>query len=59
MSHYHIDYKPNSYRRHVDDTFLLFPSELHVAEILNYMHRNIMILPSSVKFKESLHLVMF
>ena len=39
-----IDYKPISYRRYVDDTFLLFSSELQVTKFLNYMnskHRNI------------------
>ena len=39
-----IDYKPISYRRYVDDAFLLFSSELHVTKFLNYMnskHRNI------------------
>ena len=33
-----------SYRRYVDDAFLLFSSELHVTKFLNYMnskHRNI------------------
>ena len=33
-----IDYKPISYRRYVDDTFLLFSSELHVTKFLNYMN---------------------
>ena len=44
MSDCPIDYKPFSYRRYVDDTFLLFSSELHVTKFLNYMnskHRNI------------------
>ena len=44
MSDCPIDYKPISYRRYVDDTFLLFSSELHVTKFLNYMnskHRNI------------------
>ena len=39
-----IYYKPISYRRHVDNTFLLFSSELHVIKFLNYMnfkHRKI------------------
>ena len=39
-----IDYKPISYRRYVDDAFLLFSSELHVTKFSNYMnsnHRNI------------------
>ena len=39
-----IDYKLFSYRRYVDDTFLLFSSELHVTKFLNHMnskHRNI------------------
>ena len=39
-----VDYKPISYRRYVDDSFLLFSSELHVTKFLNYMnskHRNI------------------
>ena len=33
-----IDYKPISYRRYVDDTFLLFSSELPVTKFLNYMN---------------------
>ena len=33
-----IYYKPISYRRYVDDTFLLFSSELHVIKFLNYMN---------------------
>ena len=44
MSDYPIDYKPLSYRRYVDDTFLLFISELHITKFLNDMnsrHRNI------------------
>ena len=44
MSDSPIDYKPISYRRYVDNTFLLFSSELHVTKFLNYMnskHRNI------------------
>ena len=44
MSDSPIDDKPISYRRYVDDTFLLFSFELHVAKFLNYMnseHRNI------------------
>ena len=44
MSDCSIDYKPISYRRYVDNTFLLFSSELHVTKFLNYMnskHRNI------------------
>ena len=39
-----VDYKPISYRRYVDNAFLLFSSELHVTKFLNYMnskHRNI------------------
>ena len=32
------DYKPLSYRRYVDDTVLLFSSELHVTKFLNYMN---------------------
>ena len=41
-----IDYKPISYRRYVDDTFLLFSCELHATKFLNYRnskHRNIKI----------------
>ena len=44
MSDCPIGYKPFSYRRCVDDTFLLFSSELHITKSLNYMnskHRNI------------------
>ena len=44
MSDCPINYKPISYRRYVDNTFLLFSSELHVTKFLNYMnckHRNI------------------
>ena len=44
MSDYPIDYKPISYRRYVDDTFLLFSSEFHVTKFLNCMnskHQNI------------------
>ena len=44
MSDCPIDYKLLSYRRYVDDTFLLFLSELHVTKFLNYMnskHHNI------------------
>ena len=37
MSDGPIDYKPISHRRYVDDTFLLFSSELHVAKFLNYI----------------------
>ena len=33
-----IDYIPFSYRRYVDDTFLLFSSELHIAKFLNHMN---------------------
>ena len=33
-----IGYKPISYRRYVDDAFLLFSSELHVIKFLNYMN---------------------
>ena len=43
MSECPIDYKPFSYGRYVDDTFL-FSSELHVTKFSNYMnsrHRNI------------------
>ena len=39
-----IDYKPISYRWYVDNTFLLFLSELHVIKFLKYMnskHQNI------------------
>ena len=38
------DYKPISYRRYVDNVFLLFLSELYITKYLNYMnskHRNI------------------
>ena len=38
MSDFPIDYKPISYGRYVDDTFLLFSSELHVTKVLNYMN---------------------
>ena len=38
MSHCPIDYKRFLYRRYIDDTFLLFSSELHVAKFLNYMN---------------------
>ena len=38
MSDCPIDYKPISYRRYVDDTFLLFSSELHEIKFLNYMN---------------------
>ena len=38
MCDYPIDYKPISYRRYVEDTFLLFSSELHVTKFLNYMN---------------------
>ena len=38
MSDFPIDYKPISYERYVDDTFLLFSSELHVTKVLNYMN---------------------
>ena len=44
MSDSPIDYKPTSYRRYVDNTFLLFSSELHVTKFFNYMnskYRNI------------------
>ena len=46
MSDCPIDYKPISYRRYVDDTFLLFLSELHLTKYLNHMnskHQNIKI----------------
>ena len=33
-----IDYKPILYRRYVDDTFLLFSSELPITNFLNYMN---------------------
>ena len=35
MSDYPVDYKPISYRRYVEDTFLLFSSELHETKFLN------------------------
>ena len=38
MSYCPIDCKPISYRRCVDDTFLLFPSELHITKFQNYMN---------------------
>ena len=44
MSDHPIDYERISYRRYVDDTFFLFPSELHATKFLKYMnskHRNI------------------
>ena len=44
MSDCPIDYKPISYRRYVDNTFLLFSPESHKTKFLNYMnskHRNI------------------
>ena len=44
MSDCLIDYKPVSYGRYVDDTFLLFSSELYKTKFLNLMnskHRNI------------------
>ena len=44
MSHFPIDYKPVLYRRFIDDTFLLFSTELHLTKFLNYInskHRNI------------------
>ena len=43
MSHFPIDYKPILYR-FIDDTFLLFSTELHLTKFLNYInskHRNI------------------
>ena len=43
MSDWPIDYKPISYKRYVDDTFL-FSSELHITKFLNYInskHQNI------------------
>ena len=36
MSELPIDYKPTSYRRYLDDTFLLFLTELDVTKFLNY-----------------------
>ena len=44
MSDCPIDYKPISYRRYVDHTFLIFFDTIHVAKFLNYnnsKHRNI------------------
>ena len=44
MSDFPINYKPISYRSYVEDTFLLFSSELHVTKFVNLMkskHRNI------------------
>ena len=44
MFDFPIDYKATSYRRYVDNTFLLISSELHIAKFLNYMnskHQNI------------------
>ena len=44
MSDCSIDYKPFLYTEYVDNTFLLFSSELHVIKFLNYMnskHREI------------------
>ena len=38
MSDCPIGYKPISYRRYVDDTFLLFSSELHETKFLNHMN---------------------
>ena len=33
-----FDYEPISYRRYVEDSVLLFSSELHVTKFLNYMN---------------------
>ena len=44
MSDCPIDYKSISHRRYVDDTFLLFASELYITKLFIYMyskHRNI------------------
>ena len=38
MSDCSIDYKPFLYTGYVDNTFLLFSSELHVIKFLNYMN---------------------
>ena len=38
MSNCPIDYKPISYGRYGDNTFLLFSSELHMTKFLNYMN---------------------
>ena len=43
MSGFPIDYKPISYRRYFDDTFLFFSSDFHVTKFLYYInskHRN-------------------
>ena len=37
MSDCPTDYKHISYRRYVEDTLLLFSSELHVTKLLNYI----------------------
>ena len=46
MSDCPVNYKPISYKRYVENIFLLFPSELHLSKFLNHMnskHRNIKI----------------
>ena len=49
-----IGYKPISYKRYVDDTFLLLSSGLHVTKFSNYInfkHRNIF-LPADLEKKQ-------
>ena len=53
MSDCPIDYKPISYRRYVDDTFLLFSSELHVTKFLNYMNSKQRNIKFTVKREEN------
>ena len=60
MSDCPIHYKPISYRRYVDNTFLLFSSELHVTKFLNYMnskHRNIKFTVEREKIIHALFLI--
>ena len=38
MSDCSINYKPISYKRYIDNIFLLFPSELHLSKFLNHMN---------------------
>ena len=59
MSEYCIDYKPFSYRRYVEDTFLLFSSELHATKFLNYINSKRRNIKFTVECEENDSLAVF
>ena len=59
MSDCCIDYKPFSYRRYVDDTFLLFSSELHATKFLNYINSKRRNIKFTVECEENDSLAVF